>query len=441
MDAAVDIKQGEVIRIVCVDDEPSILNALKRTLFDLNCQIRTAESAAIALDLLEAEPAEIIISDMRMPGMDGAAFLTEVATRWPETERILLTGFSDMESTIAAINKGKISRYMEKPWDDEQLREIISKTIELAEIKNRNAELEQQIIAQNEQLKEWNEKLEKKVAERTTELETSNQNLNKANSELQDHYQTTIQLFSSLIEQRLENRQTNNRTFIWVLERLANKLNLSQERQKSLVYAGVLRNIGKMGLPDRIIKPPYLTLNPEDQREYHQHTIIAETLLSSIPPLSGAAEILAQRDEHEDGSGHPNALNGEDIELAAAIMCVVGDYFSYCNGLIDDQPLTPSQAQARILELSGQYYRSEVVSEFEKIWPELASHYQLQSEDQLSSSDLKDGMVLSRDLITSSGTLLLAEGKALDAPLIEHLKKLEHKFQEKLNIYVLDEHV
>lgn len=436
MDAALDIKQGHVIRIVCVDDEPSILNALQRSLFDLNCQIRTAEDAQAALNMLETEPAEIVISDMRMPGMDGAAFLTEVASRWPETERILLTGFSDMESTIAAINNGKISCYLDKPWDDERLREIINKTIDLAEIKYRNAELENQIIAQNEQLKNWNEKLEKLVSERTAELEESNKKLNASNNELHEHYQTTVQLFSSLIEQRLGNQQTSNRTVIWVIKRLVKELNLSPEEQSALIYASVLRNIGKIGLPDEIIKAPYLSLNPKQQREFHRHTIIAETLLSSIPPLTQAAKILSQRDEHEDGSGHPNGLQRSEIGLPAAVLGLISDYFAYCNGQIDEQPCTPSQAISRIQELSDQHYRVEVVAAFEKIWPELSAQHQIRSEDNVSSIKLKPGMILSRDLITTSGTLLLAEGQMLDKALIEHLQKLEHEFQEVLKIYV-----
>jgi len=440
MDAAVDTKKGLTTRIVLVDDEPAILNALKRTLFDLNCQIRTAENAKDALDLLSTEPAEIIVSDMRMPHMDGAEFLTEVATKWPDTERILLTGFSDMESTVAAINKGKINYYLEKPWDDDRLRKIISKGIELAEIKHRNTVLEAQVIEQNSELKNWNEKLEQQVAERTTELNLSNSKLQASVNELHGHYQTTVQLFSNLIEQRLGNQQAKGSTFVWVLKRLAKHLELPETDTKQLSYAGVLRNVGKVSLPDELLKTPYLSLSPEQQRAFHRHTIIAATMLSSTPPLLKAAHILAQREEHEDGSGYPNGLKQTEIDLPAAILCLVGDYFAYCQGLIDPLPLTPSQALNQIKSLSGQYYRAEVVAAFESAWPELCHRYQIQNEDQLSSNQLKAGMVLSRDLKTSCGTLLLAEGKELDAAIIKHLKKLEHSFQEKLDIYVLDEH-
>jgi len=371
--------------------------------------------------------------------MDGAEFLTAVATKWPETERILLTGFSDMESTIAAINKGKINYYLEKPWDDDRLRKIINKGIELAEIKHRNALLEKQIHEQNEKLKVWNERLEEQVSERTVELKLSNERLQASISKLNNHYQTTIHLFSSLIEQRLGSNQTNSRTFVWALKKLAQRLGLPERQHKALAYAGILRNIGKIGLPDELLTTPYLSLTPIQQREFQRHTIIAETLLSSTPPLLESANILSQREEHEDGSGHPNALSGKNITMPASILCLVSDYFTSCNGYITETPLTPSQALTRVKELSGQYYREEVVNAFEKIWPELSDRYQIQSEEQYSSKRLKAGMVLSRDLKTENGTLLLAEGKSLDSAIIGRLIKLENNFQEKLNIYVLNE--
>lgn len=439
MDAALEAEQGSTTRIMLVDDEPSILKALRRTLFDLNCEVQTADSAQEALTILQENPADIVVSDMRMPGMDGAEFLTEVATQWPDSERILLTGYSDMESTIAAINKGKINYYLEKPWDDERLRKIINRSIDLIDFRHRNELLEKQVQEQNEQLKAWNEKLEQQVEARTQELNEANSKLQNSVTELKEHYQTTIQLFSNLIDQRLGRNQTNSRTFVSALKRLAEELKLSKKETNDLTLAGVLRNMGKLGLADTLLDTPYLELSPEQQREFHRHTTIAETILSGTPPLLEASKILAQREEHEDGSGYPSGLSATDISLSAAALCVVADYFGYCNGVIDEQPLTPNQALSRVKELAGQYYRQEVVDKFETIWPELSADYQIQSEDQLRSGQLKAGMVLSRDLRTASGTLLLAEGKSLDDVMIERLKKLEKQFQEELDIYIQDE--
>ncbi len=117
-------------RVLCVDDEPNVLAALSRTLeptYSVTCA--TNAPAAIAL-LKRDEPFEVVISDMRMPDMDGAAFLTYVREHWPETVRVLLTGHADTESAIAAVNGGAIFRYLSKPCSEETLLTTMKRAVE-----------------------------------------------------------------------------------------------------------------------------------------------------------------------------------------------------------------------------------------------------------------------------------------------------------------------
>lgn len=101
--------------LLFVDDEPSILSALRRLFRPHGYRILIAESGAAGLAILEQEAVDLIISDMRMPEMDGATFLKQARSRWPGTVRILLTGYADVTSTVAAINEGEIYRYIAKP--------------------------------------------------------------------------------------------------------------------------------------------------------------------------------------------------------------------------------------------------------------------------------------------------------------------------------------
>src|ERR1700758_3619182 len=96
--------------LLLVDDEPSILNALRRLFRPQGYRVLTAEGALVAIDLLQGETVDLVISDMRMPGMDGAQFLERVRRLQPHAARILLTGYADIESTISAINDGEIDR-------------------------------------------------------------------------------------------------------------------------------------------------------------------------------------------------------------------------------------------------------------------------------------------------------------------------------------------
>ena len=116
--------------LLFVDDEENILNALRRLFHPLNYRILTAGSGAEALALLEHEPVDLVISDMRMPQMDGVQLLEQVRAKWPNIPRILLTGYADIDSTIAAINRGEISRYITKPWESNDIMLVVQQVLE-----------------------------------------------------------------------------------------------------------------------------------------------------------------------------------------------------------------------------------------------------------------------------------------------------------------------
>ena len=118
--SSTEIKAGGSLLIV--DDEENILNAMRRLFRPLGYSIFLANSGVEGLKILEQEYVDLVISDMRMPEMDGAAFLEQVSLRWPDTIRILLTGYADVTKTIDAINKGRIYKYISKPWEENDLK-------------------------------------------------------------------------------------------------------------------------------------------------------------------------------------------------------------------------------------------------------------------------------------------------------------------------------
>src|SRR4030066_1578686 len=111
----------EIATLLFVDDEANILSSLKRLFRPFGYRIFTAESGAAGLEIMAHEPVDMVISDMRMPEMNGAQFLEKVRENWPDTVRILLTGYAEIGATIEAINKGQIYRYISKPWEDNDI--------------------------------------------------------------------------------------------------------------------------------------------------------------------------------------------------------------------------------------------------------------------------------------------------------------------------------
>jgi len=150
-------------RLLFVDDEEMILEALKRLFFDDDYEIYTASSGKEALELVKKVPVDLIISDQRMSEMTGVEFLTASRDIIPDTIRIILTAYADMNAAIAAINEGKVYSFIMKPWDNEALKLSVNKALEHYTLLKENKRL-------NEELKEWNRTLEQKVKDRTQEL-------------------------------------------------------------------------------------------------------------------------------------------------------------------------------------------------------------------------------------------------------------------------------
>jgi two-component system NtrC family sensor kinase len=154
----------EEIKILCVDDEPNVLNAIKRLFMDEPYAILTAASGQEGLDILDREHAQIIISDYRMPGMNGVEFLKETYKRRPDAVRIVLSGYADTAAIVAAINEGQIYKFIPKPWNDDDLRVTISNAIERYFLYKKNSEL-------TDELQRKNKELEELLAEKSAHLE------------------------------------------------------------------------------------------------------------------------------------------------------------------------------------------------------------------------------------------------------------------------------
>jgi two-component system sensor histidine kinase/response regulator len=164
--------------ILYVDDEVSNLRGFK-SLFFTDYKVLTASSASEGLELLKENEVDLVISDQKMPEINGVEFLMKVAQLYPDTVRIILTGYSDLEMIIKAVNECGIFRYMAKPWNLDEMKLTIENGLESFRLKKENSFLVQQ-------LQENNQKLEEKVRNRTAQLDEQNQLLKKLNKDKDD---------------------------------------------------------------------------------------------------------------------------------------------------------------------------------------------------------------------------------------------------------------
>ncbi|AGX86557.1 HD domain-containing phosphohydrolase [Candidatus Symbiobacter mobilis] len=414
--------------LLFVDDEPSILSALRRLFRAKGFQVRVAESGQAGLDLLESEPVDLVISDMRMPEMDGVAFLEQVRQRWPDSMRLLLTGYADVTSVMGAINRGEIYRYVAKPWDDNDIVLIVRGALQQRAMVLEQRRLQALVQQQNEELKELNAGLERKVQERTDELQKANAALSDANELLKANFITSIKVFTSLIELRNSHIAGHSRRVADMCRKLATRLGLDGKQTQEVFVAGLLHEIGKVGFDDDMLSTSVVMLTTKQLDMFRRHPACAAQLLLPLSDLRGAAEIISNQLERFDGGGHPYQLCGDQISMGARILIVACDYDSLQIGVLAQRKLDPAQAKAVIIQGRGRRYDPLVVDALVALLCDATRRNggtgQL-AELMLSTRDLQPGMVLAHDLVTPSGLLMLTAGYVLDEMVIQKIVDFE----------------
>lgn len=428
--------QEKLATILFVDDEVNILASLKRLFRPLGYRILTAESGVQGLKIMDDETVDLVVSDMRMPEMNGAQFLEKVRERWPDTIRILLTGFAEIGATIDAINKGQIYRYVSKPWEDINLTLTIKHALQQKMLERDKQRLEELTHKQNEELKDLNAHLEEKVQARTEEVCQTMALLESAHEKLKQSFIISVRVFSNLIEMRYPSKSGHSRRVADLSRTLAQSMGLSAAEVQDTFLAGLLLDIGKIGLPDRLLDKPFHSLSFDDRTEVIKFPIKGEMALIALEQLRGAAKLIRSHRERFDGAGYPDRLSGLSIPLGARILALAEDYDTALMGTPFVKPLKSAEAAALIQSDKGKRYDPAVVGALLNELNKAPNTNERVSELMMRSDQVIPAMVLSRDLITKSGDMLLAKGHVLDEQLIEQINKFERMEGNSLVIFV-----
>ncbi len=406
-----------VWRILCVDDEPNIVASLRRLFRGSGYQVTTATSGAQAIAHLEQEPVDLVFSDMRMPGMSGAQLLEQIRERWPKTTRVLLTGYADVGSTIAAINSGEVYRYITKPWDDGEVLATAHQIFERHALEEEKNRLEELLRAKNQALMELNETLEEKVAVRTSELLQLSQKIKK-------NYLTSIKVFSNLMEWRGGQLSGHSRRVADLARRTARAMNMAEADQQDAFIAGLMHDIGQIALPDALLAKPVPKLSDEETAQYRRHTVLGEQALMALDDMQTVSNIIRSHHERHDGLGYPDGLVGEMIPMGACILAVADTYDDLQIGHLSSTPLSAADARSMIARGRGTQFHPEVVDVFLQMLLKAAPVADAPPR-MLRTVQLRPGMALARDLLSSEGAVLLAADHVLTAELIKRLRLRE----------------
>jgi response regulator RpfG family c-di-GMP phosphodiesterase len=422
-------------RILCVDDEPNILAALVRGFRPHGYVVATATSGAQALAMLDNEVVDMVISDMRMPEMDGAALLEQVRSRWPDTVRLLLTGHSDIDATIGAINRGEIHRYIGKPWDEGELLLVVRQALERKSLEFHKRRLEALARKQNAELKSLNATLEGKVVQRTAQLEAANDALAVSNDKLKANFLTSLKVLSTLIEMREAEFAGHSRRVTELARKIGERLGIDERDAQDVFLAGLLHDIGKIGLSDTTLRNARDAADGDLPITYLKYPLRGEQVLMPLDGIRGAALVVRAHRERYDGRGFPDGLAATAIPIGARILAVAKDFDAAQIGALSRHRMPSAAARDRIANGRGTLYDPDVVDALMVVLEAADAPPSLDS--RVDAAQLVAGMVLSRDLVTFDGVLLLTADHVLDESVVQRIRDYQASSGAKpLAIYV-----
>ena len=408
------------IDLLLVDDEPLILRSLRALFRGEHYRVQAAGSGAEALDCLARQPVDVLVTDMRMPGMDGRALLGEVKQQYPEVMRIVLSGYAEPDRVMETVNEVGIFAYVGKPWDNADLRLKVERAAE-------QRRLRQLVQTRNAELKALNAKLEAKVEARTAQLKRAWDYLVLNMLDLEESYRAVVNVLSHVTEQRLPEVRRHADRVARTAVALARALRLPRAEVTDVETAALLQNIGLLGFPDEVLNQSPPALDAAQQAAYRRHPLIAETALQGITAMREVARIIRAHHEAFDGSGYPDGLRGEAIPLGARIIALAGDYEDLRGDADDGTPAAVATVLATLKPWVGRRYDPQVFDALTMVAERANGQQELWTAPVLTlrSSDLRPGMVLFDKIVSRDGALLLGAGQALSAVSIGAIQRLE----------------
>ena len=338
-------------RLLIVDDEAEVRSVLNDLLGD-TYQCSQAPSAEEALAQLRERDYQLVISDITMSGMSGLEMIPHVKVISPDTVIVMISGMQTIESAINALRLGAFD-YLMKPFDLRQAEAAVTRALEHHEL----------IAAK----RRYEYHLEELVEQRTAELDEALASLEKA-------YRSTLKALTAALETRDAETHGHSERVVTFSLRLGREYGLGASEMKALEFGSLLHDIGKIGVPDAILRKP-AKLTDEEWVRMREHPRHGQQILRGIKFLEGAARVVAQHHEKWDGSGYPLGLRAEEIDVCARIFAVADAFDAITSDRVYREGRSYEAAARELDEWSNRQFDPKVVEAFHRVpkedWEEL----------------------------------------------------------------------
>ncbi len=427
-------------KVLYVDDEKAMLSAMRRFSEGKDWDLVVAASGEEGLEKMREHKIDVVISDLCMPGMSGSEFLSSSKIIDPGASRILLSGYADLQSLSETLNRAGLHNFIEKPWDENLLSDIIDGAITFQESEKERKRLERQNREQKEKLARVAFTLDKQVKEKTIEIEQALTLLQNAHGELQQNFHDTLDALTRIIEWKEGRDDGHSRFVAKYSEKLAQAIGLPAREIEAIHVAGQLHRIGTIALPDEIREKPIYSLTEDEKKLFQRHTVWGEMALSNAPGLKEVAKIIRHQLEWVNGRGFPDKLYADKIPLGSKIVGMISDFYEVFNGRKERNLRGFEDALNYLQEWSGKCYDAELVRKFLATVEDMP--HTPSSAIPMKSTEVEefkvDGetLVLCENIVLENGSVLLGKGTPLCDKALQDIRRYEKQVGQTFDLLV-----
>lgn len=419
--------------ILFVDDEPHILKALKRTFHKFHdWQFFFANSPKEAIEIISKNQIDVLVSDHKMPIMEGAEFLCKIKDKRPNIIRIMLTGHANLPAVEEAVNNGQVFKFILKPWDDDVLKQVIEQAVEF---KNKQSD-EKKKIQISKKLQDTNQELQQKVQHRSGQLSDALHTAQTLHDSLNNALQNSSKVFFSIIELTRPQLGTHSRQVAKHAVGIGTNMGFTANELAELEIAALLHDIGKVGFPLFMMEKNPIDYNREELEIYHTHPIVGADSLKSISQYEKICKYIKAHHERFNKSGFPYKLKPSEIPTEAYIIGIADEIEYLLNFNHFDKNYINQYTFQKIADKSDKEFPTEITEVALDYIESLKVKTPSSNEHRVGLGDLRPNLKLSRDLYTMSGLLLLTKDSVLTIQSIVRIRSIARVDSIAGDIYV-----
>jgi len=334
--------------ILVIDDEKTMCNLLKDSLSEQGYNVTTTQKAKDGLQHARNSLFDLIITDLKMPKIDGIGIIRRIKEFDTDNMVIVITGYPSFETVREALRLGAYD-YITKPFNLEEIFFIVKRAIEFRRLQLANKKL-------MKELEEENIILEKKVEERTGDLKKLYHNMQSA-------YMATVKALAQTIDAKDHYTHSHSENVTKYAVAIAKEMGFSQREVHTLREACQLHDLGKIGIHDYILNKSE-KLTQEEWEKIRSHSLRGAEILEPLAFLDEVVILIRQHHERYDGTGYPNGLRGEEIKLGARIIAVADAF----DAMTSERPYRKAYSKeytiSKLKETSGTQFDPQVVKAF-----------------------------------------------------------------------------